>query len=132
MNAPPAARSHQTAFERPWLESPIGPQALYALALAFNFAVLGRSTRFEPALFQFLDIEALRRAPAESLLMLHGQPPLLNATLAAALRTADALGVRLEMILGGILLSAGAVTAVSLQQLVLCVTRSLVRALACV
>ncbi len=41
-------------------------------------------TRIQWDLFQMLDQAALRRAPLNSLLLLHSQPPLLNTLAAAA------------------------------------------------
>lgn len=108
------------------------PLALFAAALVFDYGVLGRSMRFDPTMYQFLDLEALRHHPGTSLLLLHGQPPLLNVVLGIAAGVAGALGLHLETVLGVLFAAAGAVTAVGLQRLVLEWTGSPLRALACV
>ena len=70
------------------------PVGLYLLAcLAFHgFGYQRVAIQWSYA--QLLDRQDLVRAPARSLLLMHSQPPVLNALLASCLRASSSLGIR--------------------------------------
>ncbi len=84
--------------------------AAAAAAVGFRFVVPW-------IIVQLLDPRELRRAPFESLLALHAQPPLLNAALAAALRLGAALGCTPEALLAVLFFALGGLVVVLLGQL---------------
>ena len=100
--------------------------AAYSLAAAAAFAA-GFRFWVPWAVVQLLDRGELQRAPLHALLSLHGQPPVLNAVLAAALRLSAVLGCqgcRPEAILAVLFFLLGGIVVVLLALLVRALTGS--------
>ncbi len=110
-----------TAGERPSLlgrarlATPLG---LFAAATLAAYAV-GFRMEIPWSHFQILDREILAEDPLGALLLLHTQPPALNALLALCLRAAEASGARPETWLGGVYLVLGLLQALLFHDLVL-------------
>jgi hypothetical protein len=90
--------------------------AVYALGLGVTFAS-GERLTIPFRYYQLLDRGWLEDRLLESVLHLHGQPPLLNLLLGLALKLARLLGVSAESLLLPVQLAAGLLTVVALSAL---------------
>lgn len=86
--------------------------------------LLGFDTVISWDLFQLLDREALARYPLASLLLLHSQPPLLNALAAVSLQLSSLLGRPPEEFVAALFLLLGAISAAGLYLTLLRLTTS--------
>lgn len=99
------------------------PAALYSVWVAVCIGA-GLRMRIPWEFHQLLGREWLAERPLESLLLLHSQPPLLNAMLAGLLRTSAASGLAVETLARAMFAGFGLLAAVLLHRIVLALTRS--------
>jgi len=97
------------------------------LYLAASFLALagGHAMRIPWSAYQLLDKTLLSETPFQSLLLLHGQPPLLNLLLSSLLAASSTLGISPETLGYVFFLAAGAALVVSIWELTRLVTGSL-------
>ena len=104
------------------------PLGLYLVAVAAFSSAGHGAVRIPWDYYQLLDREAITEAPLRSLLLLHAQPPGLNALLAVLLRLAGATGVGLDGLVTGLFLLVGGISTVMLHALLADLSRSRVLA----
>ena len=86
------------------------PVLAYGLATAL-FHLAGFRMKMGWGSYQLLDREVLAEQPAQALWLLHGQPPALNALLAASMKVSGASGVSVELVTRILFLFAGCFSA---------------------